>query len=186
MELGSQPTLEAAAAPGQHDWNAEPLAALIKHIVAVHHEYLKVELPRIQELLEAVYAAHREHDATLAPLPGVFFLMKDELELHMHKEERMLFPAIAESERAATDGYSPAFPFGTLAHPIRVMLAEHDSAGAALEQIRRITRDYELPAHACETYRALFQALEALERDLQTHIHLENDILFPRALALQS
>src|SRR5947209_7772975 len=80
-----------SAAPETRDWNAEPLAALIGHIVSVHHEYLKLELPRIQKRLEAVYAAHRERDAaTLAPLPGIFFIMKDELELHMHKEERML------------------------------------------------------------------------------------------------
>jgi iron-sulfur cluster repair protein YtfE (RIC family) len=122
------------------------------------------ELPRIQKRLEVVYATHRERDAaTLAPLPGIFFLMKDDLELHMHKEERMLFPAIEESERAAKGGCLPPFPFGSLANPIRVMLAEHESVGASLDQIRGITKNYELPPHACETYRALFKGFEALE-----------------------
>lgn len=175
-----------SAAPGTQDWKTESLGALIGHIVSVHHEYLKLELPRIQKRLNLVLAAHRERDAaTLARLPEIFFLMKDELELHMHKEERMLFPAIEESERAAKCGCLPPFPFGSLAHPIRVMLAEHESAGASLDQVRAITKNYALPSHACETYRALFKGFEALERDLHMHIHLENNILFPRALALQ-
>jgi len=97
----------------------------------------------------------------------------------------MLFPAIEESERAAKCGCLPPFPFGSLANPIRVMLAEHESAGASLDQVRAITKNYALPSHACETYRALFKGFEALERDLHMHIHLENNILFPRALALQ-
>ena len=173
------------APSGSRDWKTEPLSALIGHIVSVHHKYLKLELPRIQKRLEVVYAAHRERDgATLAPLPEILFLMKDELELHMHKEERMLFPAIEELERAAESGRLRPFPFGSLANPIRVMLAEHESAGASLDRIRAITKNYELPSHACETYRALFKGFEALERDLHMHIHLENNILFPRAFAL--
>ena len=173
-------------APGVRDWKTEPLAVLIDHIVSVHHSYLKLELPSIQKRLESVYSAHRERDAaTLAPLPRIFFIMKDELETHMHKEERLLFPAIKELERAAKRGARPHFPFGSVANPIRVMLAEHESAGAALDQIRAITRNYELPSHACDMYRALFKGFEALERDLHLHIHLENNILFPKAIALQ-
>ena len=78
------------------------------------------------------------------------------------------------------------FPFGSLANPVRVMITEHESAGSSLEQIRKVTSDYTLPAHACQTYRALFEGLQQLEGDLHTHIHLENNILFPRALALQA
>lgn len=174
-----------SAAPGTQDWKAEPLSALISHIVSVHHEYLKLEMPRIQKRLEKVYAAHKERDsATLAPLPGIFFMMKEELEHHMAKEERMLFPAIVAAERATKAGGAAPFQSGSLANPIRVMLAEHESAGESLEQIRTITKNFELPSHACETYRALFKGFEALERDLHMHIHLENNILFPRALAL--
>jgi regulator of cell morphogenesis and NO signaling len=175
-----------SVAPGARDWSAEPLVALIGHIVSVHHEYLKLELPRIQKGLEGVYATHRERDAaTLAALPGILFLMTDELELHMRKEERMLFPAIEEAERAAKGGCRPSFPFGSLGNPIGVMLDEHESVSASLDQFRAITRNYDLPPHACEKYRALFKGFEALERDLHLHIHLENNILFPRALALQ-
>ncbi len=102
-----------SATSGTQDWKTGSLAALIDHIVSVHHEYLKLELPRIQKRLDLVLAARRERDAaTLAPLPEIFFLMKDELELHVHKEERMLFPAIEESERVAKSGCLPAFPPG--------------------------------------------------------------------------
>jgi len=111
--------------------------------------------------------------------------MTNELELHMRKEERMLFPAIEEAERAAKGGCRPSFPFGSLDNPIGVMLEEHESVGASLDQFRVITRNYDLPPHACEKYRSLFKGFEALERDLHMHIHLENNILFPRALALQ-
>jgi regulator of cell morphogenesis and NO signaling len=103
----------------------------------------------------------------------------------MHKEERTLFPAIEESERGARGAGIPPFPFGRFANPIGVMLAEHESAGASLDQVRKITRNYEIPSHACDRYRALFEGFESLERDLHMHIHLENNILFPRALALQ-
>ncbi len=169
------------------NWQTAPLAELIDHIVAKHHEYLKLELPRLEQRLNAVYRAHRDKDdGRLARLPEIFFLMKDELELHMHKEEGMLFPAIEHAERAANVGWRTELPFGSLANPVRVMLAEHDSAGDALSQIRSTTRNYELPPYACNTYRALFQGLEELERDLHLHIHLENNILFPRALALEA
>ena len=175
-----------SAAPGTRDWWAEPLAALIRHIVSVHHEYLKIELPRIQKGLDVVYATYRERDAaTLAPLPEIFFLLRGDLELHMHKEERTLFPAIEELERGARGAGIPPFPFGRFANPIGVMLAEHESASASLDQVRKITRNYEIPSHACDRYRALFEGFESLERDLHMHIHLENNILFPRALALQ-
>lgn len=168
------------------DWKTEPLSALTSHIVSVHHRYLKLELPRIQQQLEVIYATHRERDgATLAPLPGIFFLMKDDLDLHMHQEERMLFPAIEELERAAKGGGLPPFPFGSLANPIRAILTGQESADASLEQIRAMTKNYELPSHACESYLALFKSFESLERDLHMHSDLETNVLFPRALALQ-
>jgi regulator of cell morphogenesis and NO signaling len=185
FDLNSDTMLSAAA--GQSDWSGVPLSVLIAHIVSAHHGYLKLELPRIQRQLEAVYATHRERDAaTLAPLPGLLFLMTEDLHFHMQKEENTLFHAIEESEQAASSGASASSSFGTLANPIHVMLAEHENAVSSLEQMRRITRNYELPSHACDAYRSLFQGFEALERDFRTHIHLENDILFPRALALQA
>lgn len=176
-----------AAEAGRQAWNKAPLSALIGHIVSVHHDFLKTELPRVEKLIEVVYSVHRATDAaTLAPIPGVFFLMKDELDLHMHKEEAVLFPAIEEAERAANGGYATPH-VATLRYPISVMFVEHESATSAMQQIRQITRNYALPIHACDLYRRLFLDFEALERDLERHFRLEkNEILFPRAIALQS
>ena len=105
----------------------------------------------------------------------------------MQKEEMILFPAVKGYEEAIRN--ATAFPpscFGTVANPIRMMEAEHESAGAALQKIREITQDFALPAYACVTFRALMSSLAELERDLHLHIHLENNILFPRAIALES
>jgi regulator of cell morphogenesis and NO signaling len=170
-------------AAGQQHWRTAPLSAVIQHIVSVHHEYLKVELPRIQRQLDLVYAANQRGSAMLAPLPGIFFLMKDDLDLHMHKEECTLFPAITRAERAAQAG-RVGLPAGELALSICAMLAEHEGAVASLDDIRDITRNYALPPHACDLHRNLFVALEALERDIRSHIHLENEVLFQRATAL--
>lgn len=159
------------AAEERVDWNAAPLDALIDHILARHHTYLRGELPRLASWMEAVLRAHGERDgAMLGALGGVFAGMRDELEMHMRKEELILFPAIRRSE-------------GWIGQPIAVMEDEHASAGRALAEMRRLTGGYAPPAHACATYRALYAGLEALEKDLHLHIHLENNILFPRAVA---
>lgn len=166
------------------DWNTAPLPALIKHIVSRHHEYLKLELPRLAQRLNKAMAARENTESdTLARLADVFYPMQEELELHMHKEELMLFPAI---EQLARSGGAALFPFGSLSNPIRVMMAEHDSAFDGLAEIRRMTRNYELPADARANLRELFAGFDALERDLRQHIHLENEILFPRALSLEA
>jgi regulator of cell morphogenesis and NO signaling len=170
-------------AGGQQDWKTVPLSVLIRHIVSVHHEYLKIELLRIQRQLDAVYAASHRGVATLAPLPGIFFLMKDELDLHMHKEESTLFPAIARAERAAK-ARQAGYRADELAFPICAMLAEHESAVSSLDEIREITRNYTVPDHACDLHRNLFVGLETLERDLRSHVDLENEVLFSRATAL--
>lgn len=161
------------------DWNTAPLGALVKHIVSRHHEYLKLELPRLAQRLNKAIAICD----TLAPVADHFYPMQEELELHMHKEEMMLFPAI---EQMARPGGVAMFPFGSLSNPIRVMMAEHDSAFDALAEIRRATGNYSLSADAGAIQRELYDGLEALERDLREHVHLENDILFPRALGLES
>ena len=176
MELRTEPTAGAAAG----DWNSLSLAELIAHLISQHHEYLRIELPRLQQCLYAVYETYRAQDsATLAPLPSLLFLMKDDLDLHMRKEELVLLPAIEKLEREDP-------PSSGLSSRIRTMLSEHDSTAEALSDIRRITRGYLLPAYACDTYRALFRDLEALERGLQFHMYLEESVLFPRALSLES
>lgn len=169
------------------DWNTAPLRDLIRHIVTKHHEYLKLELPRVGQRVRTVSRVHGEKDpSSLHELEQVYEGLVEEMNLHMHKEEMMLFPAIERFEAALeSGGLLPPSPLGTIANPIAVMEREHDSAGDALGRIRELTRGYEAPSYACSTYRAMLEGLEALETDLHQHIHLENNILFPRAIALE-
>ena len=177
----------AGPVPSGADWHTAPLADLIRHIVATHHEYLKRELPAVQTRLEKVYRIYNErYGPTLVGLPDVFNALKTELEAHLMKEERILFPAIAGMEAAAqSGGPAPANHCGSVSNPIRVMEAEHESAGSALAAIHRITGDFSVPEYGCATYRALMSGLSELERDLHLHIHLENNVLFPRAEELE-
>lgn len=164
--------LEAAGAPPpdeQRDWQTASLADLIDHILTRHHAWLKTELPRLSRLQRKVTAAHgARHAASLVPLGATFEALRAELETHLMKEEMVLFPMIRASS-------------GAVANPILVMEHEHDSAGRALEQMRAVTNNYVPPVDACSSYRALFAGLQELEADLHQHIHLENNILFPRA-----
>jgi regulator of cell morphogenesis and NO signaling len=104
----------------------------------------------------------------------------------MFKEEQVLFPYIGVMEQARSQGRPIPFPpFGTVKNPIRMMMIEHDAAGDLLSGLRLVTNDYAVPEDACMSYRSLYQALEGLEKDLHQHIHLENNILFPRAAELE-
>ena len=169
------------------DWNAASLRDLIRHILDKHHEYLKLEFPRIAQRLEKVMRVYGVQDAeTLTPLPQLFGDLREELEQHMHKEEVILFPFIERYEAAVSAGRPvPPVPFGSIANPIAMMEREHDSAGGNLRQMRATTKDYAIPGHACITYQSLLNGLRELEQDLHIHIHLENNILFPRAIALE-
>jgi regulator of cell morphogenesis and NO signaling len=134
-----------------------------------------------------VLAAHGNKDSgMLTEVSRVFVDLWEEMDSHMHKEEVVLIPCIERLEAAAAGGGPlPPLPFGTIGNPISVMEREHDSAGHALHQLREMTSDYLLPEYACATYRALFDGFRALEADLHQHIHLENNILFPRAAGLE-
>ena len=173
----------AAAATDQTDWNQKSLRELTAYIVARHHSYLRTELPRIQAWLDKVCSKYGEQDeAILGRLPETFGSLRAELEGHLPKEENILFPWIERFEAAVAAGQpAPRLPFGTLDGPIRVMEHEHENAGEALRILREATNDYTPPAHACRTYRALFEGLAELEADLHMHIHLENNVLHARA-----
>lgn len=181
-----QQEITAAQTPNkteQTDWNTAPLADLIHHIVTRHHEYLRAELPAIQTRLDKVFRVYNErYGPTLIGLPEVYAALRSELELHLRKEEMILFPAVLAAEQAAITGIpAPPTCFGSVANPIHMMESEHESAGQALAQIRAITANFTPPDHACVTYRTLMSSLHELETDLHMHIHLENNILFPRA-----
>jgi regulator of cell morphogenesis and NO signaling len=177
----------ARASVSHQDWTKATLATLIRHILTTHHQYLRDAFPRLSDRLARVQNAHVRDAAVLTPLGEVYGALREELEQHMWKEERILFPFVERMETAVNQG-APASrpPFGTFQNPIGVMQHEHEDAGRALTEIRRLTQDFTPPSHACDTYRALYTGLAELERDLHQHIHLENNILFPRALALEA
>lgn len=181
--------IEKSAASGEDgvDWQTAPLRDLARHIIATHHEYLKLELPALGKRMEKVFSVHGPKELGLwQNLSDVYGALRSELELHLHKEEVILFPFIEEYGAAELAGQPvPPVPFGSIANPINVMEREHTEAGDALARMRELTQNYQLPEYACTTVRALYEGLQALEADLHVHIHLENNILFPRAIALE-
>lgn len=171
--------------PGQ-DWQSQLLADLISHITTTHHAFVREESPRIQALATKVVGVHGKNHPELLQVQQVFAALAEELRVHLMKEEQMLFPYISLMEESALAG-EPAPPamFGTVANPVRMMMQEHDGAGEALRALRSVTVNYTVPEDACISYRTLFQALQDFEADLHQHIHLENNVLFPRAIAME-
>jgi regulator of cell morphogenesis and NO signaling len=160
-------------------WTDLGPAALTDHLVSTHHAYLWDELPLLEALAEKVRRAHVIRHPELVRVRDLVAEVRAELEPHLTKEERVLFPAI----RAAEAG-TRQFPFGSMANPVRAMLAEHDRAGELLVALRSATADYAVPSDACASYRSLFERLEVLEHDTHVHIHKENHMLFPAVLVL--
>ena len=165
------------------DYSAMPAGDLADQIVATHHVYLRRELPRLSELIDKVVAAHSSNHPELIEVRQTFAALRQELEMHLMKEERVLFPLVKQLE-AALEPFS--IHCGTVENPIRVMEHEHDSAGSALQRIRELTSNYRAPDDGCASFTALYDGLSCLESDLHLHIHKENNILFPRAAALES
>lgn len=153
-------------------WDEMPLADLIDHILVNYHRPLDEELPRLEAMARRVVEVHGDKMPEVLPqILSTFLVLRSELEAHFPKEEQILFPIILRGEGAMAHG------------PISVMEAEHEGAGEALKRLRELTQGYEVPEQACNTWRALWHGLADLESSLHRHIHLENNILFPRALA---
>lgn len=164
-----------------------PLSELVNHILEKHHTFTKEEMERITALTAKVCAAHGERHPELSRVGALFGKLCDDLRPHMMKEEQVLFPYIVRLEDAVLGNAAPPLaPFGTVNNPVRMMMYEHDTAGELLRELRETTSDYAVPPDACMSYRTLYGALEAFERDLHQHIYLENNILFPRAVELES
>jgi len=161
--------------------------ALIALIVSRHHAYVRDAIPSIQSHLAKVIAAHGRSHPEVIRIASHFDVIAEELTLHLAKEERVLFPYI-HSLTVATQNGGPPPPdvFGTVQNPIRMMETEHQNAGDELAAIRSLTSDYKAPADACATYRLVYAELQAFERDLHRHVHLENNVLFPRAIELEA
>jgi len=179
---------EGAAAPAETPAAVQSgtLSTLIDYILDTHHTFTRDEMQRIEALAEKVCAKHGANHPELLGVRSVFAGLCAELRPHMLKEEMVLFPYIKQLEQSVASGARPApAPFGTAANPIRVMLREHDAAGRILREMRAASGDYVVPADACISFRTLYEALEAFEKDLHQHIHLENNVLFPRVLKLE-
>lgn len=177
--------LEAVAAttgahPADIDVAALSLTDLADHIEHTHHHYVKEELPRLLEMADRVARKHGERDARLPEVATTVAALTQEMLSHMQKEEQVLFPLVRQIEA----GGSAAFHCGTIVHPIRVMEAEHEVAGQAVARLRVLTDGFTPDAQSCNTHRALLAGLAEFEGDLHRHVHKENNVLFPRALAL--
>jgi len=178
---------QEAGAPESDGWNELGLGELSRHIVEKHHGFVRSETPRIQSLLLKVVAKHGPVHSELPQIERLFAAIAQELATHMFKEEQVLFPYIERMEQALLNAQPvpPAF-FGTVKRPIASMIAEHDDAGAMLAQIRDLSQGFAVPGDACPTFVATYRALENFERDLHKHVHLENNILFPRAIEMEA
>jgi len=166
-------------AGGDVSWTELSAPELADHLIATHHGYLREELPELEALAAKVASVHGERHPELAEVRRLVVVLRGDLEPHLDKEERILFPAIR-----ALAGGQHEFPFGDIGNPIRVMAVEHDDAGELLARLRHVTGGYAVPDDGCASYRALYERLEALELDTHLHIHKENHALFPAAQGL--
>jgi regulator of cell morphogenesis and NO signaling len=176
----------ARSAKQVHDWQSEPLSALITHIKHTHHKYTREETVRLAALLQKVCSVHGKNHPELLAIRETFAGLSQELMNHLMKEEMVLFPYIERMEESVIQRelVLPG-PFGSVQNPVAMMEHEHDSAGAALRSIRKASNDFAPPVDACISYQTLYKALADFEADLHQHIHLENNILFPRAIAME-
>jgi regulator of cell morphogenesis and NO signaling len=180
---------EAAAEDTTHvaiDWQTAPLKDLAAYIVNKHHAYVNEQAAAIKSLLANAVAQHGSAYEELFDVQDAFRNLADELTAHMFKEELILFPYVTRLERAAAPGQTVTAPFDSVRQPIFRMIAEHDSAAQRLQRIRALTGNYQPPDRNCMVLRTLYSNLKAFEADLHLHTHLENNILFPRAVALES
>lgn len=175
-------TWAATTPPTEMNLTALSLTELADHIERIHHAYLHEEMPRLEKMVTKVAAVHGAKEPRLEQIKDIVLALIAELRSHLMKEEQVLFPMIRQLEASDT---LPAFHCGTVANPVRRMEFEHDEAGEALRVLRQLTDDYTPSEWACNTYRALFDALLTFEQDMHQHIHKENNVLFPGAIALE-
>lgn len=176
----------ALAAHEDRDWQSEPMSALIAHIQKTHHAYTREEIARLGPLFDKVCSVHGKNHPELLQIRGTFQTLAQELSAHLMKEDMVLFPYILKIEAAAAANQPLArAPFGSVQNPVSMMEQEHDSAGNALRAMKQASDGYTAPPNACVSYQTLYKALAEFEADLHRHIHLENNILFPRAVAME-
>ena len=163
----------------QSAWNGKPLDEVLAYLLRTHHPYTKRALEELMPLLDKVVRVHGEAHPELGELRALFISLRDDLQLHLMKEENILFPFIAALGSGAP---VPAPPFGSVANPIRMMRGEHEADSEILHRMRAITNGFAAPDGACGSYVALYAGMRELVDDLMRHIWLENNVLFPRAI----
>ncbi|HMR18062.1 MAG TPA: iron-sulfur cluster repair di-iron protein [Sphingobacterium sp.] len=168
------------------DYNAWPLDLLASYIVKIHHRYVGEKSPVLVGFLNKLCRVHGDRHPELFEVFRLFQECAVELGQHMEKEENILFPFIEEMEEAKSRNIAFENPyFGTVGNPINMMVHEHETEGRRFEKIAELTSNYTPPADACGTYRVTYAMLQEFEQDLHKHIHLENNILFPKSIVLE-
>lgn len=168
------------------NYDSWDLGFLIGHIVNFHHTYVEENIPLLLQYAAKVATVHGHHTPEVIEIERLFKGVAKELTLHMKKEELVLFPYINELLKAKEENVKPSLPhFGTVNNPIEMMHNEHESAGGVFKTIASLSNNYTPPEEACNTFRALYSKLDEFEQDLHQHIHLENNILFPKAIELE-
>ena len=166
-----------------NDWEPD---FLIDYIINNHHQYVRRMIPVISLHADKVASVHGQNHPETIEIADLFLAVREELESHMMKEERILFPYIKQLYQAKKNNEPIAPPpFGTIQNPIRMMEAEHTSAGDAMFRIRDLSKNYSTPEDACNTFKALYSELKEFEEDLHKHIHLENNLLFPKSIEIE-
>lgn len=175
-------TAAGAVDESSPDWATMSVVELVDHIERTHHTYLWAEMPRLTALAEKVVSVHGERHPELTEIAACYATIRADLEPHLNTEERLLFPMVRE---LATSSVSTGFQFGPIQHHISVMLAEHDTVGELLAELRDLTDCYRQPDDACASYEALFTALAEFEADTHLHVHKENNVLLPALVDLE-
>jgi regulator of cell morphogenesis and NO signaling len=178
--------LKSKAGAATHEFDNWKLDFLTDYIINTHHQYVKRAIPQILPLAQKVAEVHGDNHPETVKINDLFQDLAEELTSHLHKEEMILFPYIKKLVAAeAAGGCDDGACFGTIASPISVMEAEHENAGVILKQLYSLSDGYTAPEDACNTFRVLYGKLKEFEADLHIHIHLENNILFPKAIELE-
>lgn len=168
------------------DYKSWPIDLLADYIEKKHHRYVEEKIQEIKPYLDKICRVHGERHPELFEINEHFNATAGELAVHMKKEELVLFPFVRKMVKAKQENVKLPTPhFGTVENPIQMMMNEHTTEGERFRKIDTLSNNYSAPQDACNTYRVTFALLKEFEQDLHLHIHLENNILFPKAIELE-